>query len=65
MPTTTTHDRAATRQTLEHAFDFAQAQVQALLQKYPDAYYPMYTVNGKFGQDRKRWTHWCDGFFQG
>jgi unsaturated chondroitin disaccharide hydrolase len=25
----------------------------------------MYTVAGKFGEDRKRWTHWCDGFYPG
>jgi unsaturated chondroitin disaccharide hydrolase len=25
----------------------------------------MYTVAGRFGQDRKRWTHWCDGFYPG
>jgi len=25
----------------------------------------MYTVGGRFGQDRKRWTHWCDGFYSG
>ncbi len=36
-----------------------------LLDKYPADYYPMYTVQGKFGEDRKRWTHWCDGFYPG
>jgi unsaturated chondroitin disaccharide hydrolase len=25
----------------------------------------MYTVDGQFGQDKKRWTHWCDGFYPG
>lgn len=65
MPTITTHDREATRKTLQHGFDFAQAQVTALLETYPADYYPMYTVKGKFGQDIKRWTHWCDGFFPG
>src|ERR671928_1425890 len=65
MPTTTSLDRNGARATLQHAFDFAQAQVRALLEKYPADYYPMYTVNGKFGQDRKRWTHWCDGFYPG
>lgn len=54
-----------TRQTLQHAFDFAQSQVRDLLGKYPSDYYPMYTVKGKFGEDRKRWTHWCDGFYPG
>lgn len=65
MPTTTSLDRNAARATLQHGFDFAQAQVRALLDKYPSDYYPMYTVNGKYGQDRKRWTHWCDGFYPG
>jgi unsaturated chondroitin disaccharide hydrolase len=65
MPTLTNLDRAKTRQTLQHAFDFAQAQVRALIEKYPADYYPMYTVQGKFGEDRKRWTHWCDGFYPG
>jgi unsaturated chondroitin disaccharide hydrolase len=53
------------RNTLQNAFDFAQRQTRSLLQKYPSDYYPMYTVGGKFGQDRKRWTHWCDGFYPG
>jgi unsaturated chondroitin disaccharide hydrolase len=64
MPTTL-HERAALRATLQSAFDFAQTQVQALLEKYPADYYPMYTVAGQFGHDRKRWTHWCDGFYPG
>ena len=59
------HDPAALEATLGHAFDFAQAQVEALVAKYPRDYYPMYTVAGRFGEDRKRWTHWCDGFFPG
>ncbi|QQS48530.1 MAG: glycoside hydrolase family 88 protein [Acidobacteriota bacterium] len=61
----TMHDREAVRATIEDAFDFAQEQVRALLDKYPADYYPMYTVGGKFGRDRKRWTHWCDGFYPG
>jgi unsaturated chondroitin disaccharide hydrolase len=61
----TMHDRDALRNSLQHAFDFAQQQVSALLEKYPSDYYPMYTVKGKFGEDRKRWTHWCDGFYPG
>lgn len=57
--------REATRKTLQGAFDFAENQVGALVKKYPADYYPMYTVDGKFGQDKKRWTHWCDGFYPG
>ena len=61
----TMHEREALRATLQNSFDFAQTQVQSLLKKYPQDYYPMYTVGGKFGEDRKRWTHWCDGFYPG
>ncbi len=59
------HQQEATRASLQTAFDFAQQQVRALLETYPADYYPMYTVGGKFGHDRKRWTHWCDGFYPG
>ncbi len=58
-------EQESLRISLQGAFDFAQSQAQSLLQKYPSDYYPMYTVRGKFGQDRKRWTHWCDGFYPG
>ncbi|MCI0387213.1 MAG: glycoside hydrolase family 88 protein [Acidobacteria bacterium] len=64
MPNTM-HEREVIRDTLQDAFDFAQSQVKSLLQKYPSDYYPMYTVGGEFGHDRKRWTHWCDGFYPG
>jgi unsaturated chondroitin disaccharide hydrolase len=52
-------------QPLSDAFAYAQQQVRHLIAKYPPDYYPMYTVHGEFGQDRKRWTHWCDGFYPG
>ena len=58
-------NRDSVRQTLRNSFDFAENQVAALVEKYPADYYPMYTVDGKFGQDKKRWTHWCDGFYPG
>ena len=61
----TSHNREAERIALEDAFGFAREQVEGLLAKYPADYYPMYTVGGKFGEDRKRWTHWCDGFYPG
>ena len=64
MPSTM-QEQEAIRNTLQEAFDFAQAQVKSLLKKYPSDYYPMYTVGGRFGHDRKRWTHWCDGFYPG
>ncbi|RYX85194.1 glucuronyl hydrolase [bacterium] len=57
--------RKKTRNTLQGAFDFAEKQVASLVKKYPEDYYPMYTVGGKFGHDKKRWTHWCDGFYPG
>jgi len=56
---------SSARPALEHAFSYAQQQVDDLLAKYPADYYPMYTVGGKFGLDQKRWTHWCDGFYPG
>ena len=61
----TSHDRAAVQATLEDSIDFAAGQIRNLLKSYPADYYPMYTVGGRFGEDRKRWTHWCDGFFPG
>lgn len=59
------NERDALRSKLQNVIAFAQAQTRALLKKYPPDYYPMYTVNGQFGRDRKRWTHWCDGFYPG
>jgi len=64
MPTHHNHP-PKTLDTLQNAFDFAESQVERLLRKYPADYYPMYTVKGQFGLDRKRWTHWCDGFYPG
>lgn len=65
MDLLTSHPVAPTAATLTDTLEFAQEQVRHLLQAYPSDYYPMYTVDGKFGQDRKRWTHWCDGFYPG
>ncbi|MBI2952176.1 glycoside hydrolase family 88 protein [bacterium] len=47
---------------LRDAFDFAQQQVRAVVDAHPD-YYPMYTVQGKWAQEKDLWTHWCEGFF--
>ena len=50
---------------LDHGLALAARQTRHLLAQYPADYAPMYTVGGVFGHDRKRWTHWCDGFFPG
>lgn len=42
--------------------DFAQKQVQSLVERHPD-FYPMYTKDGVWRHDGPKWTHWCDGFF--
>ncbi|OGG47045.1 MAG: glucuronyl hydrolase [Candidatus Handelsmanbacteria bacterium RIFCSPLOWO2_12_FULL_64_10] len=47
---------------LRDAFDFAQQQVRAVVDAHPD-YSPMYTVQGKWAQEKDLWTHWCEGFF--
>jgi unsaturated chondroitin disaccharide hydrolase len=65
MPLSTTHDLASLRSTLDRAIDHAAGQMDAFMAKYPADYYPMYTVNGQFGQDQQRWTNWCDGFLPG
>jgi unsaturated chondroitin disaccharide hydrolase len=46
------------------ALDFAARQAQCILRKYP-GYSPMYTVEGRWGREGERWTHWCEGFFPG
>jgi unsaturated chondroitin disaccharide hydrolase len=52
------------RTLLEDAFRYAQQQVRALVEKYPD-YTPMYTENGQWNREGPAWTHWCDGFLPG
>ena len=54
----------AWRPTLERAFDFAQKQVKALIERDPD-FYPMYTRQGRWRHSGEAWTHWCDGFLPG
>ena len=48
----------------EQAFNFAQQQVQALLDRDPN-FYPLYTDGGKWRHNKPAWTHWCDGFLPG
>src|SRR5215470_2261234 len=49
---------------IEHAFSFAQRQVQGLIDRDPN-FYPLYTDGGKWRHDKPAWTHWCDGFLPG
>jgi unsaturated chondroitin disaccharide hydrolase len=49
---------------VEHAFDFAQQQVKALVKRDPD-FYPLYTDNGRWRHSKPAWTRWCDGFLPG
>jgi unsaturated chondroitin disaccharide hydrolase len=49
---------------LDRAFDFAAVQSERLLRDRP-GYHPMYTVEGTWGREGERWTHWCEGFFPG
>lgn len=49
---------------ISNAFEFAQEQVQHLIETYPD-FYPMYSQNGKWKHSGESWTHWCDGFLPG
>jgi unsaturated chondroitin disaccharide hydrolase len=46
------------------ALSFAERQCRQLVDKYA-GYSPMYTVGGKWKQERELWTHWCEGFYPG
>ena len=46
------------------ALDFAAAQCERVLTRYP-GYTPMYTVGGLWNREGERWTHWCEGFYPG
>jgi unsaturated chondroitin disaccharide hydrolase len=46
------------------AFDFAQAQVRALIDRDP-GFYPLYTDGGRWRHGKPAWTRWCDGFLPG
>src|SRR5206468_2170689 len=49
---------------VERAFNFAQDQVIALIERDP-GFYPLYTDQGKWRHSKPAWTHWCDGFLPG
>ncbi|MCD6401364.1 MAG: glycoside hydrolase family 88 protein [Anaerolineales bacterium] len=46
------------------AFNFAQQQVENLIDKYPDTF-PIYTKDGKWQIKGESWTNWCEGFLGG
>lgn len=52
------------RPKLEHAFAFAQRQVENLITRYPD-FFPIYTEGGKWKHEGEAWTNWCEGFLGG
>jgi unsaturated chondroitin disaccharide hydrolase len=52
------------RPKLQKAFDFAQEQVENLIETHPD-YFPMYTQNGVWKHKGEAWTNWCEGFLGG
>jgi unsaturated chondroitin disaccharide hydrolase len=49
---------------VEHALNFAQQQVAALVERDP-GFYPLYTDGGRWRHAKPAWTHWCDGFLPG
>lgn len=49
---------------LDHAFSFAQTQVENLISQHPD-YFPLYTEGGKWKHGGESWTNWCEGFLGG
>ena len=46
------------------ALEFAQQQVAATIERYPD-YFPIYTTGGKWFHQGELWTDWTGGFFAG
>ena len=57
-------DKKARLSRIDQAFAFAQAQVQALVERDPD-FYPLYTDGGRWRHSKPAWTRWCDGFLPG
>ena len=46
------------------ALEFAQRQVAATVQRYPD-FFPIYTRQGKWHHEGELWTDWTGGFLAG
>ncbi|MGQ9574710.1 MAG: glycoside hydrolase family 88 protein [Thermoguttaceae bacterium] len=46
------------------ALEFAQRQVAATIQRYPD-FFPIYTCHGKWYHQGELWTDWTGGFLAG
>jgi len=57
-------DLADLKPRLERAYDFADRQVRATIERTPD-YFPIYTVNGRWKHEGELWTDWCAGFHAG
>ncbi len=54
----------ADRRLCENAIEFARRQLRSLIEHHP-AFYPMYTMQGRWKHSGEAWTHWCDGFLPG
>lgn len=46
------------------AFEFAERQVAATIERSPDCF-PIYTTGGRWRHDGELWTDWTGGFFAG
>jgi unsaturated chondroitin disaccharide hydrolase len=57
-------DNKARLSRIDQAFEFAQAQVRALVERDPD-FYPLYTDGGRWRHAKPAWTRWCEGFLPG
>jgi unsaturated chondroitin disaccharide hydrolase len=57
-------DLADLKPRLERAYDFADRQVRATIERTPD-YFPIYTVEGRWKHAGELWTDWCAGFHAG
>lgn len=56
------HDQR--HQQYDRAFDFAERQVAAVVERSPD-FFPMYTSAGRWQHSGETWTQWTGGFFAG